>query len=456
MALLVTVKHLTTIKGLPYFQRRIPQRLLQHPAVKSTHYKVRLPVDPTDEIALLSALNRANEAFTVYVETLTNANLEALSDLDLERRAVLYLEANGFEPGLAATRDPKLKDLVQDHAWHSGAFDELTDFNEDEAKPMSDQIKVQNVAWSLLTQRRPHLNLPKTLQELFDQHWLDTKKSEDDKRDRKARALWQEFLLLSGGDTVCEKTVLQDALRRYANAKLEQGNKPSSVSRNITTILQPIKHHNTQCASAEIIEIIRPKLPNTRSTDRKKPLYHLEQQQLLEQLTDEVEWKQLYILLALHTGLHPSEAIQLKANHFSFKGDIWTVTVSGNDTQRKTQERGRIVPLVLERERIKALVEGDCLTAIGKKTADNVGQQIRVVLQKVDTTASAYTLRHTLKHNLDAASVSPFTQRKIGGWIKQGMHLSQHMAEYGSLGSDSKERLLPRESALNAALAHLM
>lgn len=63
MALLVTVKHLTTIKGLPYFQRRIPKRLLQHPAIKSTHYKVRLPVDPTDELALLSALNRANCAF---------------------------------------------------------------------------------------------------------------------------------------------------------------------------------------------------------------------------------------------------------------------------------------------------------------------------------------------------------------------------------------------------------
>lgn len=456
MALLVTVKHLTTIKGLPYFQRRIPKRLLQHPAIKSTHYKVRLPVDPTDELALLSALNRANEAFTVYVETLTNANLEALTELDLQRRAVLYLEACGFEPGLAATRDPKLNDHVQDHAWHSGAFNELTEYDRDETAPMSDQIRVQSEAWSLLTQKRPRLNLPKTLQELFDQHWLDTKKSEDDKRDRKAKALWKDFLLLSGGDTVCEKTVLQDALRRYANAKLEQGNKPSSIARNITTILQPIKHHNTQCAAADIIEIIRPKLPNTRSTDRKKPLYHLEQQELLAKLTDEVEWKQLYVLLALHTGLHPSEAIQLKANHFSFKGDIWTVTVSGNDTQRKTQERGRIVPLVFERERIKALVEGDGLTELSKKTADNVGQQMRVVLRKVDTTASAYTLRHTLKHNLDAASISPFIQREIGGWIKQDMHLSQHMAEYGTLGSDSKERLIPREAALNAALAHLM
>ena len=298
--------------------------------------------------------------------------------------------------------------------------------------------------------------MPKTLQELFDQHWLDTGKSEDNKRDRKAKALWQEFLFLSGGDTVCEKTVLQDALRRYANTKLEQGNKPSSITRNITTILQPIKHHNMHCATADLIEIIRPKLPNTASTDRKKPLYHLEQQQLLEKLTDEVEWKQLYVLLALHTGLHPSEAIQLKEHHFSFKDDIWTVTVSGNDTQRKTQERGRIVPLVFERDRIKTLVENDCLNEMGKKTADNVGQQIRVVLQKVDTSASAYTLRHTLKHNLDAASVSPFIQREIGGWIKQDMHLSQHMAEYGSLGSDSKERLLPRESALNAALAHLL
>ena len=74
MALLVTVKHLTTIKGLPYFQRRIPKRLLQHPAVKSTHYKVRLPVDPNDEIALLSAANRADGGFTIHVETLVNKN----------------------------------------------------------------------------------------------------------------------------------------------------------------------------------------------------------------------------------------------------------------------------------------------------------------------------------------------------------------------------------------------
>ena len=93
---------------------------------------------------------------------------------------------------------------------------------------------------------------------------------------------------------------------------------------------------------------------------------------------------------------------------------------------------------------------------MNKRTADNVGQQIKAALQKIDADASAYTLRHTLKHNLDAASVSPFTHREIGGWIKQDMHLSQHMAEYGSLGSDSKERLLPRESALNAALAHLL
>lgn len=455
MALLVTVKHLTTIKGLPYFQRRIPQRLLQHPAVKSTHYKVRLPVDPTDEIALLSAINRANEVFTVYVDTLTNANLEALSEQDLQRRAAFYLEASGFEPGLAATRDLRLNDLVQDHAWHSGAFEELSDYDADETQLMTDQVKIQSLAWSLLTQKQPRLDLPKTLQELFDQHWLHTNKSDADKRDRKAKALWKEFLELSGGDTVCEKTVLQDALRRYANAKLQQGNKPSSVSRNITTIVQPIKHHNTQCSAAEIIEIIRPKLPNTRDTERKKPLYHIEQQRLIKTLKDEIEWKQLYVLLALHTGMHPSEAIQLKPTHFSFKGDIWTVTVSGNDTKRKTQERGRIVPLVFERERIKTLVGNDCLTEMNNKTADNVGQQIRVLLQKTDQEASAYTLRHTLKHNLDAASVSPFVQREIGGWVKQDMHLSQHMAEYGSLGSDSKERLIPRESALNVALAHL-
>jgi hypothetical protein len=137
MALLVTVKHLTTIKGLPYFQRRIPKQLLQHPAVKSTHYKVRLPVDPTNEIALLSAISRANDAFTVFVETLTNANLEALSELDLQRRAALYLEASGFEPGLAATRDLRLNDLVQDHAWHSGAFEELSDYDADETQLMT-------------------------------------------------------------------------------------------------------------------------------------------------------------------------------------------------------------------------------------------------------------------------------------------------------------------------------
>ena len=70
MAFLLAVTYLTFIKGLPYFQKRYPKRIREHPAITSTHFKRRLMAAPDDEIALLTEVKATLEAFQAYVDTL--------------------------------------------------------------------------------------------------------------------------------------------------------------------------------------------------------------------------------------------------------------------------------------------------------------------------------------------------------------------------------------------------
>ena len=182
MAFLLAVTYLTFIKGLPYFQKRYPKRIREHPAITSTHFKRRLMAAPDDEIALLTEVKATLEAFQAYVDTLTAANVGAISELDLERRARQYLPTAGFAPGLAATADISVNDAVESHAWHSGYFNELSEHEQSQVpQPLTDQVQIQSIAWRLLTSKPEPSIVTATLSEVFEQFWVKTHKTTEDK-----------------------------------------------------------------------------------------------------------------------------------------------------------------------------------------------------------------------------------------------------------------------------------
>jgi hypothetical protein len=77
-------------------------------------------------------------------------------------------------------------------------------------------------------------------------------------------------------------------------------------------------------------------------------------------------------------------------------------------------------------------------------------------LSKVGSGFTAYSLRHTLRHNFVSAAIPVDLQAEIGGWVAKGSELSESQAGYAELGKDINERIKARAKALKRSLAHLL
>jgi len=77
-------------------------------------------------------------------------------------------------------------------------------------------------------------------------------------------------------------------------------------------------------------------------------------------------------------------------------------------------------------------------------------------LSSVGKDYTAYSLRHTLRHNFASAAIPVDLQAEIGGWEAKGREMSESQAGYAELGKDTNERIKARAKALKRSLAHLL
>ena len=291
---------------------------------------------------------------------------------------------------------------------------------------------------------------------LSEAYIAHTGMSEQNKRHRAHMKLMSDFS--SYVHHVTMKT-LRDALLAYV-ADHRASVAESSLSRYISIIVKPVAHHNNYARSEEQqIAIVRPRLKNARPkkpTKRKKPLNHAEQITLIDNLHNLKPWQELFVLLAIQTGANITETRQLTIKSFNFSNEVPIVCIGGEGTQKKTDERERLVPLVLSVVRIQELLGTGALDEIKRKTADNISAQLSTSLDQIVKGTTAYSLRHTLRHNLTAALVPIDIQAELGGWTGKGTSMSESHAGYGQLGKDYNERLLARFDALNKAFTHLL
>lgn len=255
--------------------------------------------------------------------------------------------------------------------------------------------------------------------------------TEQNKTHRRDRETWKKFLSCNTGDTLATEESIRQYLTHFRHHRIDDGVKSSTITKNLSVILAPLHQYNDSLANPMTIKRPKVRKPHDEMTDQKPPLFHAEQIALIKRLPQEEAWKELYVLISLHTGSHPSEAVRLSPNNFNFHSSSPTVTISEDGVQRKGQNRNRTVPLIYQVERVKTLVSEGALQTMTSKTAENAGIQIKNLLVKISPKASAYSLRHTLRHNADSCNISPLIQMDLGGWSPKELGLSQHMAGYG-------------------------
>ena len=457
--IIVKIRYLTIINGLPYFQRKYPTTLIGHPSLKSSHYKCRLHSSLEDEIALAHEVTEANNTFNEYTSLLKVANSETLSDIELERKALAYMKANGLQAGMGSKVSPFEKDEFEFSLLGSGLFDATQAHGAEEHEvgsplPKSALVRAQEKVWHMLMEPPSTTTSVCMLSEAW-KHYVSTYSVDPKERNGiRLQGTWNKFIEMNGGDDRLSQETVDRYLRKFVRERAKDGLKASSINRQLTTIITALKSF---CDEKELsINVNRPPLPKTvdATESRAIPLSHVEQVELIELLKKESEWKELYVLLSLHSGCHPSEASKLTRASFDFSGEPPTVVFSP-DGEGKTAERERVIPLVYRADRIQELVEKGALETLTSKSTDNISQQLKKMLAKVQPEATAYSLRHTLRHNADHAAVDGLIQSRLGGWGAKTAGVSAHMFKYGKRGADFSERIAPLTVALTKCLSHL-
>ena len=134
------LKHITESRGLLVYQRRDPQRVLQHPQIRSPLFKRSLGLrSNASEEDVLKAWKAANKVFEDYVSLLELANTDVLHQARKLELAQALLAANDLQPGMLAA-DPMMSTeqntALREHKLQavlgSGAFEDLEHYEHHE------------------------------------------------------------------------------------------------------------------------------------------------------------------------------------------------------------------------------------------------------------------------------------------------------------------------------------
>lgn len=445
-------RYLTFINGIPHFQRRYPQDLVRKNITPSGNYKVSLKSDASNHSDIINEIEHRNEHFESMMRLLRAKDPNVESKVELDNLANSLLAFHNLSAGLLA--DAADTRAAEEYVSSTGAFDALDEagknpeFKVDEA---SELLRTQHRARQLLynSNFQPTASLSQVWK-----YWQEQKNfNNDSKAHRRDNTVWSNFIDINGGDALLTEEVIESYLHNYVQQRKYEI-KWSSLDRQLTTITSAIKKYLKDHRLK--INFNRPTTEKDKKIERKPSLLYVEQVELIKTVQGRNDWKELYVYLALHSGFHAAEAVQLTERDFIFDSEIPRFYISGDNAETyKDEARGRIIPITFNTKRIRELIQNGALAELNSKNRDNAGTQISKLIKTINPKASMYSLRHTLAHNVEASGTPESVKSNFGGWVGKEVRASEHMAMYGKDSADTLERLRPLQHHMRQVLAHL-
>lgn len=487
-----SMKGLTVNNDTYAYVRTIPKALLNHPSFNGKrNYRRQLGSKSLSDDQLFQSWKQAHEDFEQYIDNLRQINVDVIDRNALIKRAEAYLRANNLKVGMLSTDNNFTEDDELQYQYdlklmieHLGIFDELFDHAAKEsyeevvnphisAPSLPAHLQVQKHAWKLLTQ--PAAN--NKVQYLFSDCWAVyvTKKGLDEstRATKRIKAIFKNFIKMTG-DQILNEPTLDDALVHYVDEReivrdhnITNGNKPSpspsSIERELNTLLAifrvTIKKHRLK------ITVERPEIREDHAPTERYTFTAEEQNELVRTasdttLADYQPYKELMILIMVQSGTHITELLRLKRDKVKLTHEIPHIILDG---KLKTQQRKRVIPLVLKVERIKelaAMFEDDSNHFFGeenvKRTPDNYSIQLNKICKRVHPTSSSYSCRHSFKHHAQVKGIDTQIVVNLGGWSGKDAGLSRQMLSYGASGLLNTDSLRRLQAAMLQINDHLI
>ena len=438
-------KYVRNKSGTYHYQRDYPTNLRHLIDKKTFTYPLGLSIHNASEIQLTKKAIEAEEAFERQKLFISNSDPEALSLSELDKAAADFLRRLKLKPAqyvkvkqdihIKAKEDElgqKLQDDNTDYAdWAIPEFDEIQ-IKEAQGIPLSNKEKVIGHAYMKLIDKESAR--PQTLGSLWEEYALHRGLDLNSRMGKKAHKYWQRWLSIAGDVTISPNTIehINQGIDAYRDER-ENKVKSQSLKRELSDVLACLRYASKKHRLNWNIQL--PVIKETKPQIR-HPLEQHEQIELVKAiLGNNGSINPIYgsaLLLCLQGGMMVSEIERLRPEDINLDADIPYIRVS-NET--KTQERKRIVPVVLGLEHLRAHLE-DTIKWLSRSTESTPSATLKKIMRKVtgNESTSAHCLRHTFRINAQDAGVDVLSIASIAGWSDANRRMSDHLLNYGSAG----------------------
>ena len=443
-------KYIRPRRGSYHYQRRYPTRLKHLIQQSLFTYPLQLQVASASVMEIQKAAITAEEAYQRQLLLISNSDPDALSATDLEKAAADFLRKRGLVAGqyvkvakdadISVKEDQEQRQLQADgHDYADLAVPEFDDVlhKDQTGQPLTLQDKIVAEARMKLVNKAKAK--PKTLGSLWDEYVHYRGIDPESRNGKKAFKYWNRWISLAG-DTVISGATLQhinDGMDAYVLDREGQVSSQTLVRElgDVTACLRKASRKHRLGWQIELPEI-KPTPVNARN-----PLEPQQQKELVKAILDPAgKIKPMYgvtLLLYLQAGMMVSEIKRLRPEDIALDADIPHLKIV-NDT--KTDDRKRIVPIVLGLELIRSNID-DTIEWLQGCTESAPSATLKKIMRRtIDSPqTSPHCLRHSFKINGQRAGVSLLTIASIAGWSDEQRKASRHLLNYGSTAISQSE-----------------
>jgi len=492
------LKYLQANNGTLFYRRSVPTELLEHPHWEgkkfwSTSMSIRTDA-PQDTVN--DAWNRCNSQFNDTIEIIKNRNIHVLSEIDLERRATNLLKMHNLKPG---DGDPALGDIKRVGAEKASLQDSLAvhvaseiepfrqyqDWNrEDRLKrgkdgnpapviQIPDEHRVAERAWILFKNPAPTTR-PVQFGDLWPLYERQKQLNMADRNNINKRVRWNRLYKICGDDVVSTLSI-NEGLREWKQQRILHGNvQDQTINKELRQIVAILNHAKRELALD--LNWVTPKI-EIRTQERERPVISQEHyKQIFDGIKDTnprryAPWKEFVLTVLCQSSAIMSELMRLERKDIHL--DATTPFISLYDTELKTEDRKRIVPIVFRTERLSALLnemdegqESALPPSVATKTSNgyewttsesNANHALNRYFQTPSLKASGYTTyctRHSFTLYLKMARTDSNDLLYLCGWSGNSGQ-SKMLKHYGRQGIGNPQMVAQLAQSVRKALFFL-
>ena len=374
------MKYLQPNNGTWFYRRSVPTELLEHPYWEGKKFwstSMNLSTDAPQD-AVNDAWNRCNSQFNDIVETIRDRNIHVLNEIDLERRATNLLNMYDLKPG---DGDPSLQDrkkhgvkadthasFVHHVAHEIEPFRDLIEWaaheqykNQGNPNPyptteIPNELKIAERAWVLFNNPAPTAK-PVQFGDLWPLYERQKQLNMNDRNNINKRVRWERFYKVVGDDVVTTQAI-NEGLRIWKEQRLRDSKvQDQTINKELRQIVAILNHAKRELAME--LNWVTPKI-EIRTQERERPVIAQEHyRQIFDDITDTKQrryapWKEFVLTILCQSSAIMSELMRLERKDIHL--DAKTPYINLYDTELKTEDRKRIVPIVFRVERLKDLL----------------------------------------------------------------------------------------------------